>query len=324
MNDETPISSGKTGKTTRRRWLKRTVGAAAACGVGVVVDTFLVEPRWVELVRRDLPIAGLPAQWHGRTLVQLSDLHVGPQVSDAYLIESLETVARLAPDVVVVTGDFMSLTRQRTAPTEQMERVYSHLPQGKVATIGILGNHDYGHGWSDPDLAAHVVELLAAHGVRTLRNEVADLDGLQIIGVDDLWAGRCDARGALDASSAAAARLALVHNPDAVDLPIWPGYRGWILSGHTHGGQCKPPFLPPPLLPVKNRRYTSGDFDLFDGRRLYINRGLGNLLPVRFNCRPEITVHRLTPAPSTTPSAASTTSAAKSSFAGSAGPRPGS
>ena len=130
----------------------------------------------------------------------------------------------------------------------------------------------------------------------TTRKELTDfkdLDGLKIVGLDDFWSGRCDGRAAFDSESARGAQVALCHNPDAVDKDHWPGYQGWILSGHTHGGQCKPPFLPPPLLPVKNRRYTAGEFDLYDGRRLYISRGLGHLLPVRFNCRPEITVFRL-------------------------------
>jgi predicted MPP superfamily phosphohydrolase len=283
-------------KTSRRKWLKRALGAAAVGAAGVLVDTFYVELHWLELVHHSLPIAGLPAAWSGRTLAQLSDLHIGPQVSDAYLIKSFDAITKLSPDVVVVTGDFMSLTNQGTATKEQLERVCSHLPRGRVATLGILGNHDYGYGWSDAELASHLTDILAAHGVRMLRNQVADLDGLQILGVDDLWSGHCEVAKALAASSPDAPRLALAHNPDIADLPAWQGYQGWLLSGHTHGGQCKPPFLPPPLLPVENRRYTSGEFDLFDGRRLYINRGVGHLLPVRFNCRPEITVHQLTQA----------------------------
>jgi hypothetical protein len=83
--------------------------------------------------------------------------------------------------------------------------------------------------------------------------------------------------------------LALSHNPDTVDLTGWNRFEGWILAGHTHGGQCKPPFLPPPLLPVVNRRYTAGAFDLPGNRRLYISRGVGHLLQVRFNVRPEVT-----------------------------------
>jgi len=66
-----------------------------------------------------------------------------------------------------------------------------------------------------------------------------------------------------------------------------------VLSGHTHGGQCKPPFLPAPLLPVRNRRYTAGEFAVSGNRRLYISRGVGHLLKVRFNVRPEVTVFAL-------------------------------
>ena len=87
--------------------------------------------------------------------------------------------------------------------------------------------------------------------------------------------------------------LVLCHNPDVCDLDIWNGYQGWILSGHTHGGQCKPPFLKPPILPVKNKKYTSGEIDLQDGRTLYINRALGHLWQVRFNVRPEVTIFEL-------------------------------
>ena len=71
------------------------------------------------------------------------------------------------------------------------------------------------------------------------------------------------------------------------------GYQGWVLAGHTHGGQCKLPFLRPPRVPVENPRYVAGEVDVGDGRRLYINRALGHLLPVRFNVRPEITAFRL-------------------------------
>jgi predicted MPP superfamily phosphohydrolase len=98
---------------------------------------------------------------------------------------------------------------------------------------------------------------------------------------------------ALAYRSAAKPALVLSHNPDTADEPGWLGYEGWILSGHTHGGQCKPPFLPPPLIPVRNKRYTSGEIDVAGGRRLYISRGVGHTLMVRFNARPEVTIFTL-------------------------------
>ena len=89
------------------------------------------------------------------------------------------------------------------------------------------------------------------------------------------------------------ANIVLAHNPDVCDLDIWNNYKGWILSGHTHGGQVKPPFVNPPILPVKNKKYTAGIIDLSNERTLYINRALGHLWQVRFNVRPEITVFEL-------------------------------
>jgi predicted MPP superfamily phosphohydrolase len=130
--------------------------------------------------------------------------------------------------------------------------------------------------------------------VRVLRNEIADVGGLQIVGTDDLWAGRFDPEEALGSLRPEKAALVLTHNPDAADRDGWGTYEGWILCGHTHGGQCKPPLLSPPLVPVKNRRYTAGEFRLAGNRRMYINRGVGYLLQARFNARPEVTVFQLT------------------------------
>src|SRR5262249_33731719 len=115
----------------------------------------------------------------------------------------------------------------------------------------------------------------------------------QVAGVDDLWGPHFALEKTTARIDPKRAALVLCHNPDAVDRRGWNGYRGWILSGHTHGGQCKPPFLGPPILPLHNPRYVRGEFDLGDGRRLYVNRGLGYNLRVRINVRPEITVFRL-------------------------------
>jgi predicted MPP superfamily phosphohydrolase len=174
-----------------------------------------------------------------------------------------------------------------------MERVYRRFPRGRLATLGILGNHDYGPAWSHPEIAERVAAIATASGITMLRNQVQDVAGLQIVGLDDMWADRFDASAALRNCDDRRPSLALSHNPDTVDLAGWDRFRGWILAGHTHGGQCKPPFLPAPLLPVRNRRYTQGVFALDGGRSLYINRGVGHLIPVRFNVRPEVTVFHL-------------------------------
>ena len=279
----------------RRDFLKLGAITGASAATGVVGYTWLLEPHWEEIVERDLPIANLPPSLAGSRLVQLSDLHVGPRVDDAYLVSALERVAALGPDIVVFTGDFISIRYDeptRDKEMAQLRDVLSHLPRGRVATLGILGNHDYGRNWAEPDVAIRVVREAERAGVQVLRNGVVTVDGLDVIGVDDLWAHQSDTTTAF-AQRTSNAAIALCHNPDGMDALSWGDYRGWVLAGHTHGGQCKPPFLPPPILPVRNKRYTAGEIPLSDGRRLYINRGLGHLIRVRFNVRPEITSFRL-------------------------------
>jgi predicted MPP superfamily phosphohydrolase len=253
--------------------------------------TWRVEPHWLEFTYPALPVSGLPTELEGRTLVQISDLHVGPKVDDDYVIQSLRRVQELGPDFVVFTGDWITYRGPRQF--EQLHRVLAHAPHGRLGTVGILGNHDYGFNWRMVDVAEQVVATARAAGVTLLRNEAVALAGLQFIGLDDLWGPRFDPLPLLAQKGQDPSTVVLCHNPDAADRPVWGKYQGWILAGHTHGGQCKPPFLPPPLLPVKNKRYTAGEIKLSANRRLYISRGVGHLLRVRFNVRPEIPVFHL-------------------------------
>ena len=126
-----------------------------------------------------------------------------------------------------------------------------------------------------------------------LKNQQEEIDGLNFIGFDDYWALNFSSDIVMNNYDKYKANIVLCHNPDVCDLNVWNGYKGWILSGHTHGGQCKPPFLNPPMLPVKNEKYSAGEIDLEDGRKLYINRAVGHLWQVRFNVRPEITIFEL-------------------------------
>jgi uncharacterized protein len=274
-------------RITRRQFLQTTL---ATTGL-TLLYTWRIEPTWVEFVYRDLPIANLPPVLAGRTLVQLSDIHIGPQVDNDYITGVFAQVAALQPDLVVQTGDLVTYAGPKTIG--QARTVLETFPRGKLGTFATLGNHDYGHGWRHPEVAQQVAGVLTHAGCTVLRNQYAEVAGLKIVGLDDLWGRQFKPQRVLPQLVPGEPALVLSHNPDTCDLPDWSGYRGWILAGHTHGGQCKPPFLPPPLLPVRNRRYTAGEFDLGDGRKLYINRGVGHLLRVRFNVRPEVTVFRL-------------------------------
>lgn len=275
----------------RRQFLLGGLGAAAVAPFGLASYACLVEPHWVEVVRRRMAIRHLPAPLRGRTLVQLSDLHVGPRVDDDYLRGVFRRVAAMAPDYVVITGDVISY--RGPSQIEQLRTMSASFPRGTSATVAVLGNHEYGFGWSNADVARQVADVLEEAGLTVLRNRAADVDGLTVVGMDDLWAQAFDPARALKGLRPDAPAIVLCHNPDALDHAGWGGYRGWVLAGHTHGGQCRLPFLPPPQLPVRNPRYAAGEVRLADGRRLYVNRGIGHLTKVRFNVRPEITVFTL-------------------------------
>lgn len=278
-------------RLTRRRFLATTGTALGATGL-LGLYAWRIEPHWVQVVERQLPIAHLPQTLEGKTLVQISDLHVGMVVDSDYLIDAMRRVSALKPDLIAITGDFM--TYSQTNLYDEVARVLEHLQPAPLGTVAIFGNHDYGWNWSQISVADQLNRRLDTMGIQTLRNRSADFAGLNIVGLDDYWAPTFGPHAVLSQVDHQQANLVLCHNPDVVDQPIWRGYRGWILAGHTHGGQIKPPFLPAPMLPVNNRRYAAGEYDLWDGRWLYINRGLGYSRRIRFNVRPEITVFRLT------------------------------
>lgn len=285
---------GLSRRISRRRALQAAAAGLLGGSGASALYALRIEPHWVRVHRRDLPVIGLPAGLVGKTLVQISDLHVGPIVDSNYLAATLELVASLGPDLTVITGDFMHC--QGDERVEAVSRLFRDFRPGPLGCLAVLGNHDYGKGWDKTESADLLCRTLERQGVKVLREASEEVAGLQVIGLEDLWGPRFHPESFLKSLDWDKPTLALCHNPDAVDLPIWEGFRGWTLSGHTHGGQCKPPFLPPPILPVKNRRYTRGAFDLAGGRSLYINPGLGYLKRVRFNVRPEVTAFRLTSA----------------------------
>ena len=274
----------------RRRRFMQMAGIAGA-GLLTGLYTWQVEPFWLEFVYHKMKIKHLPEHLKGKTVIQISDMHVGNRFDYNFLIESFKKAQKLNPDFVVYTGDFVNYENEEQH--KQLDEVLQHIVTGKLGTIGVLGNHDYGKNWEENHVADRVAHQLSEAGIQMLRNEFVNIEGLNFIGIDDYWATNFKPKKALKHYNPKQPNITLCHNPDVCDLNVWGDYQGWILSGHTHGGQCKPPFLPPPMLPVENDLYSAGEIDLKDGRTLYINRAIGHLFQIRFNVRPEITVFTL-------------------------------
>lgn len=274
----------------RKTFLKRLL-QISAIGAFPMLYSWQVEPFWLEFVERKLPVKNLPGELEGKILMQISDLHVGTRFDWNFLIDSFEKAQKYKPDFVVYTGDFVN--HGNGEEREDLKRVMKHAVMGSLATFGILGNHDYGTDWKETGVADKISEIAKRSGITMLRNTQQESHGLNFIGFEDLWSPNFMPEEVMGNYDSSKANIVLCHNPDACDKPVWNGYQGWILSGHTHGGQCRIPGVITPLLPVKNRKYESGVVDLEDGRMLYINRALGHSFQVRFMVRPEITVFTL-------------------------------
>ena len=275
----------------RRKFIKNTVLTSTGIGFLAGLYSWQVEPFWLEFVNVQMPIQHLPANLIGKTVMQISDMHVGNRFDYQYIIDSFEKAQLLNPDYVLYTGDYVSYENE--TQLEQLKEVMKFVVKGNLGTAGILGNHDYGKDWAAQEVADKITTILQTAGISILSNEQKEMKGLNIIGLDDYWGMNFNPNKIMSAYDSKKANIVLCHNPDVCDLNVWNNYKGWILAGHTHGGQVKPPFLKPPLLPVKNKKYSAGKIDLNDGRTLYINRALGNLHQIRFNVRPEITIFTL-------------------------------
>ena len=247
--------------------------------------------------RSSLPIPNLPESLTGKIAVQISDLHIGSRVGDDYLRSQFDYIKTLNPDFVFFTGDFLDNASEWHV--EKGEALLKDFPRGKIGTACVLGNHDFGHEPTDvaknAQYTRRLIDLFERADLNLLLDQSVDLGGLHVAGLKDFWFGGFDHQSAALAIESVATQPAIVlsHNPDTVDLPIWDGYDSWVLCGHTHGGQCTFPLVGAPVLPVENRRYVSGSYEIQGGHKMYISRGVGHTHRVRFMARPEITVFQL-------------------------------
>lgn len=244
-----------------------------------------VEPDWLQVERMDVPIANLPPEFEGFKLAHFSDLHLGPYLGGKAVARVVDRINRLRPDGVVFTGDFVSAPGHGELSLVQQAFSGLQAPHGVSA---VLGNHDH---WTDADL---VSEAAISAGVHLLRNQRRLLEigsgRLWLAGVDDIWEEMQDLDAALHDVPSNAPLILLAHEPDFVKRVAADGRVSLQLSGHSHGGQVRLPFLGPPILPYLGRLYPCGMYKV-GGLWLYTNRGIGMISPaVRVNCRPEITL----------------------------------
>jgi predicted MPP superfamily phosphohydrolase len=270
---------------SRRQGLVLWPIAALVSAIVVLWNARHVAPYRPKLERIYLTVPPEHAALEGMTLGFITDTHISPAFRPAHLRRAVALLAEARPDVVLFGGDYASETTRFAGDAARvLGDVAACSPLGGYA---VLGNHDE---QLDSD---KVVAAFEQSGIPMLRNEARPLvhNGarLWIVGLDDALAGHNDPARAFRDVPRGAASIVVWHEPDWAEEAACYGPFAQ-LSGHTHGGQIRLPFVSALALPPGGRRYDAGFFNV-DGMRLYISRGVGVYRPpIRFRCPPELTL----------------------------------
>ena len=271
----------------RRKFIR----LAATAGVATLAaDTLLIEPNRPRITRLDLALRRWPARLNGFTIALLSDFHYDPYFSAHPLKASIGMVNDLHADLIVLTGDFVSdpLIGDHKKAASAVEPCAQFLREMRAShgLWAVLGNHDRS---TDPN---RITGVLRSAGIQVLINQSVPMESngarFWLGGTDDVLDGKPDLASTLRQIPADEAAVLLAHEPDYADhvarFPV-----DLQLSGHSHGGQVRIPFVHPLFLPGLAKKYIWGLYKI-GALTLYTNPGLGTVrLPIRLNCPPEIT-----------------------------------
>ena len=278
----------KTSKLTRRGFLQ--LGGLGTAGILVAAaDPGLAQTHQVVVEKVEVWLERLPKELDGLTIVHLSDLHYVSERDSTVIRAAVRATNALNPDIVVLTGDYVTVSINRSsfssaqsaAPCSQILSDL-HAPMGVFA---VLGNHDQ----CNPQF---IVRSFESHGITVLKNYALYVERggarLWLAGVDDVLAGKPRLDESLRTIARGEPTILLAHEPDFADeVKKYPV--DLQLSGHSHGGQIRLPLAGATYLPPLARKYPSG-LRRLGPLTLYTNCGLGTVvLPVRFNCPPEVT-----------------------------------
>jgi predicted MPP superfamily phosphohydrolase len=258
----------------------------ACCGVAAIgIDTLAVEPRWLSVSERDVPVPGLPTALEGLIIAQLSDLHLSAIGSIEEQV--LAAIRSRQPAFVFISGDAV----EETASLSTLSELVSQIRTASAAQVfATMGNWEH---WGSVSFSA-LQQVYAAAGATLLGNEGRVVDrAIVLIATDDHCTGADDLGAALRFTPEAGdVRLLLTHAPGLLDrLPAGASPFHQAFAGHTHGGQVRPGFAL--WTPPGSGRYVAGAYETSCGPA-YVSRGIGtSVLAARLGCRPELPFFRL-------------------------------
>jgi uncharacterized protein len=273
-----------------RKTLKRMALLMAATGLVLGAWAFWLEPASLTVREQTLRLRGWQAPLSGLRVAVVTDLHTGSPFNGLDKLERIvdETNAS-RPDLILVPGDFViqGILGGEYVPPEKIAAVLARL-KAPLGVFACMGNHDW---WLD---SGRVAAALMKHGIAMLEDKAVRLSKggvpFWLVGISDFTDGPHRAREAFAQVQDDAPVLAMTHNPDLFPTIVDERF-SLLITGHTHGGQVRLPFLGRPVVPSRHgQRYAHGHV-VEGGRHLFVSPGLGtSILPVRFRVPPEISL----------------------------------
>jgi len=243
------------------------------------------KPELFDLVNVNVKINDLPFTFHNYRIINLTDIHLGQWISPEYLNGVTDYVNSLNPDMITLTGDYVSYILE--GYEDDLLDSFKKL-KAKDGKFAVLGNHDH---WAGAD---EIREILKQSDIVDLSNDVYTLEKkgekLNISGVDSLTVGADDFDKVLEKLPNEGASILLVHEPDFAEISSKTNRFDLQMSGHSHGGQLVIPGVKTtPFRCSYSIKYPVGAYKVKNMIQ-YTSKGLGtNSFWLRINCKPEIT-----------------------------------
>jgi len=275
------------GEKKKQLFTRRNFIRATALGGSTAAFSYAhwIEPDWLTVTKKDITLPNLPPALDGLTIAQLTDFHYDPDQNEEMMTKAVTTVNDINPDIIAFTGDYIT---DSTKVFEPLLHILSKL-KSTHGIYGIMGNHD---GWTKT--TSFFQSRFQKNGMEFLVNQGTFIEvrgeKVLITGTDSVWSGKVDAPACWKGHNGETV-IALAHEPDTFDHLLAEHQVDLQLSGHTHGGQCRVPFIGYAPVGVRyGRNYIYGEYAQGDSK-IFVSRGLGTVgIRVRFACAPEIAI----------------------------------
>ncbi|WP_080874897.1 metallophosphoesterase [Oceanobacillus timonensis] len=277
----------------RRTFLKRSLGSLLTL-LGLSGGSYFyareIEPALLTITEESISDPQIPKAFNQFKIVQFSDTHLGFH----YTLEQLETLISkindLEPDLILFTGDLVDEPNNYDWNNKLIQLLKNlNAPNGK---FWIYGNHD--HGGYGTDILYETFEAADFTLLQNSATRIQQGDASFILaGLDDAMLGNPDIGKSIEERANSDFTILLAHEPDLADaVKEYPV--DIQISGHSHGGQVRLPFIGHLYTPAYAEKYVQGKYTISDRLTLYVNRGIGTTrLPYRFLCRPELHTYTL-------------------------------